>query len=211
MDLISIQGKARLVQKSARLCPHLPLLALLVRPWSLRISWHGLPGAFALVFPPSGCSSSGVHVARSGTSFKSFKSEHHPLHMVSPDPPCKGNPSVLPDSILLLFPTHNLRNGPNVLCSNLQCDGLGRWGLGQTMRSRGWGPALEICALIKGTRAGSQPSLPVSHRVKSAVRHWKEGAQVRTGTCLSFQLPDLGGIKLHRLEPTQSGAFCYSA
>ena len=80
----------------------------------------------------------------------------------SPLAPCKGNPSVLPDSILLHFPTQNLRNGPNVLCSNLQCDGPGRWGLGQTMGSRGWGPALEICALIMGTRVGSQASLPVS-------------------------------------------------
>ena len=112
--------------------------------------------------PTTSCSSSGVHVAHSGTSFKSFKSECHPLPVVSPGPPCKGNPSVLPDSILLLFPTQNVRNGPNVLCSNLQCDGLGRRGLGQTMGSRGWGPALEICALVTGTRVGSQASLPVS-------------------------------------------------
>lgn len=200
------------MQKSTRLGPDLPLPALLTRPWPLRTPRHGLPGAFALVFPPP------VALPRVSTWLLpapplSPSSQTVTRSPWSPLAPCKGNPSVLPDSILLHFPTQNLRNGPNVLCSNLQCDGPGRWGLGQTMGSRGWGPALEICALIMGSRVGSQASglLLPGVRVKSAVRHWKEGAQVRTGTCLSFQLPDLGGIKLRHLEATRSAAFCYSA
>lgn len=129
------RGKAefcRSLQGSSR---HRSVLTFPCSPYSSTRGPSGSPGTISpeplpWLFPPPGCSSSGVHVAHSNISFKFFKLERHSLHVVSPDPHCKGNPSVLPDSILLLFPTKNLHNGLRVLGSYLQCDGLGRWGLG---------------------------------------------------------------------------------